>query len=499
MKKEKFKNCMKLGVFLFGISIMLWNCEKEESLELQSTENGNPFIKRAKLTTLEDLSSFVVRVQKGNNNLSKNSLEDANDFTILENRDVFIYTDSISTTYTLAIRKSTQEPSSFSNLIVKFEEGVPTKASILNYVPTQQYLTAYNLDKRTPFEGTVAYESLHYNGSLDHLDTKVVESCYTYTITYCDAPANWGAEGYVHVATEGCNPNHMWTERYTVCPEPTEIVPPDPDDPNGGGGGDSVDGTTAPIPPCESTGSDTGIVGADSDCTAPRIINDLTDECAKNIFNQLMDGIYEDHPIKPELQVVGETMTFAETIINLFNDSANTNYTIQNGPLPDDENASTVITTTTISNSYLSSATTLSIARTMIHELVHAYLNGVFYGFPDIVDLPLNEKLHRFAIDNGYTSYIALHHDFMGQYINAMAYSLYEWDKNFGSGGNFGWNYYYSMSFIGLFTTDNNGIINSENDTFITLIPNASERQNIATIVFNELKGNNAANGQKCN
>ncbi|MFY0630976.1 MAG: hypothetical protein JXR05_11380 [Flavobacteriaceae bacterium] len=266
MKKRKLKNYLRIGVFLFGISILLWSCEKEDSLELQSIENGNPFIKRAKLSTLKDLSSFVARLQDGDSNISRNSLEGTNHFTILEDRDVFIYTDSISTTYTLAIRKENQEPSSFSNLIVKFEENATTKASILNYVPTQQYLTAYNLDERAPFEGTVSYESLEYDGSLDHLNSRVIETCYTYTITYCDAPATYGGELVTHVATEGCNPDHMWTERYTVCPEPTEISPPDPDDLNDGGGGDSGDGTTALIPPCESTGSGTGISGADSDC-----------------------------------------------------------------------------------------------------------------------------------------------------------------------------------------------------------------------------------------
>ncbi|MFY0630974.1 MAG: hypothetical protein JXR05_11370 [Flavobacteriaceae bacterium] len=299
MKKRKLKNYLRIGVFLFGIFILLWSCEKEDSLELQSIENGNPFIKRAKLSTLKDLSSFVARLQDGDSNISRNSLEDANHFTILEDRDVFIYTDSISTTYTLAIRKENQEPSSFSNLIVKFEENATTKASILNYVPTQQYLTAYNLDERAPFEGTVSYESLEYDGSLDHLNSRVIETCYTYTITYCDAPATYGGELVTHVATEGCNPDHMWTERYTVCPEPTEIVPPDPDDSNdGGGGGDSGDGTTAPIPPCESTGSDTGISGADSDCI-------IVDPC-ESIKSQMNDPDFTDK--KDELRgKTGET------------------------------------------------------------------------------------------------------------------------------------------------------------------------------------------------
>lgn len=300
MKKRKLKSYLKVGVFLFGTSLLLWNCENEDSLGLQSVENGNSFIKRAKLSTLKDLSSFVDHLREDNYQFSRNSLEDTNHFTILEDRDVFVYTSVTSTTYTLVIRKDNQEPSSFSNLIVKFEENSPTKASILNYFPTEEYLTAYNLDERAPFQGTASYQVLDYDGSLDHLNTRTTDFCYTYTVTYCNAPATYGGDLVTHVATEICNPDYMWTERYTVCPEPTEITPPDPDDPNGGGGsgdGDS-DGNTAPTPPCESTGSDTGITGADSNCV-------IIDPCQR-IQEQMNDSNFTDK--KDELRgKTGET------------------------------------------------------------------------------------------------------------------------------------------------------------------------------------------------
>lgn len=32
MKKQKIANYLKTGILLFGVSVLLWNCEKEEVL-----------------------------------------------------------------------------------------------------------------------------------------------------------------------------------------------------------------------------------------------------------------------------------------------------------------------------------------------------------------------------------------------------------------------------------------------------------------------------------
>ncbi|MEN8913217.1 MAG: hypothetical protein ABF257_05145, partial [Polaribacter sp.] len=115
-----------------------------------------------------------------------------------------------------------------------------------------------------------------------------------------------------------------------------------------------------------------------------RIINSLTNLCAKAIFIELENGIFEDHPLKAEVQVAVSnplTLNFSESILKLFNDSINSHLVIQNGNTGG-SNAQTLRTTITLGNDYLSNATKLSIARTMIHESVHAYINGVFFSYP---------------------------------------------------------------------------------------------------------------------
>ncbi|AMC11420.1 hypothetical protein Lupro_09160 [Lutibacter profundi] len=241
---------------------------------------------------------------------------------------------------------------------------------------------------------------------------------------------------------------------------------------------------------------------AQGNCVAPdKIINNLTNSCAKDIFMELENGIFTTHPLKPEIIISNNNtleLNFSETILKLFNDSSSTHLIIGNDDIGN-ANAHTVGTTITLNNSYIETATQLSIARTIIHESVHAYLNGVYFSYTDFENKSLQEKMRQYAADNGYTDYSKFQHEFMGQYVNAMAYSLYEWDKDYGTGGNLGWNYYYSMGFGGLFQTYSNGIIASETDSFKSLIPDSIERQKIANIIFNELKNNDDAKGKKCN
>lgn len=230
-----------------------------------------------------------------------------------------------------------------------------------------------------------------------------------------------------------------------------------------------------------------------------QIFNNLTDPCAKSIFTELENGLFKDHPLKPEVQVPNTgILNFSESTLKLFNDSDNTHLIIQNGTT-NGSNASTTGATITISDNYLANATKLSIARTMIHESVHAYINALYSNVVSFNSFTFRDKIEKYAVDKGYViGTNNFHHNFMGQYVNAMAYSLFEWDKRYGSGGNLGWDYYRSMSFGGMFQVDTNGNIVSETDSFKAIEPVSDKRKDIAKKVVNELKGNNDAKGTKC-
>lgn len=239
------------------------------------------------------------------------------------------------------------------------------------------------------------------------------------------------------------------------------------------------------------------------------ILNKLTNECAFKIFEQLRSGLYKIDPNKPHVVTPNGNLNLSENILLLFSESYKTNYTIQNGTTSG-SNASTERGVTTMNDNYLLTATKLSIARTMIHEQLHAYLDAVFFRRPDLRDSSLEKKLKEYAKFNGINDIGTLHHEFMINYVDVMAYSLYEWDVEHGNGhGHLGWDYYKAMAYGGLvnpvkdvngdFVYDTNGYKTYEDtNSFIDLIPNETDRNNIKKINIDEAKGEQDAKGEKC-
>ena len=159
--------------------------------------------------------------------------------------------------------------------------------------------------------------------------------------------------------------------------------------------------------------------------------------------------------------------TFEESILEMFRVSDVTHLTIHDDDT-ESSNATTVGSLITIGDDYLANATKLSIARTMIHESVHAYINAMYSNVIEFDSFSFRAKIEKYAEDNGYTiGTNEFHHEFMGQYVDAMAISLLKWDTDYGTGGNLGWYYYKSLAYSGMFEIDaNTGLIDNETDSF---------------------------------
>ena len=116
----------------------------------------------------------------------------------------------------------------------------------------------------------------------------------------------------------------------------------------------------------------------------------------------------------------------------------------------------------------------------MIHEMVHAYLNYQ-YSPTESNDLSFRNLMDWYAEITGLTvNSNVFHHEFMGGFINGIAYSLWQWDINYGTGGNLGWTYYREMAAGGLTWKDGNGnwkSYNSFDQLFPTDSAKASEMQ----------------------
>lgn len=224
------------------------------------------------------------------------------------------------------------------------------------------------------------------------------------------------------------------------------------------------------------------------------IINKIKNEKGKQIVNQLKSST-DLKKISKELKTASGSLNLSEMIIDLFDRSTHTDLIFQEDVL-EKSNGSTFNTTITLDTYYMQTATKLAIARTVIHEMIHAYLK-----------MRCNrEKYKEFGseyIGGLLTAYAnkncencnenEIHHEYMGQYVDAMAASLQEWDKKYGTRTDLGWEYYRAMAFGGLFQVDQTGVIIQETKAFKELVPDRTEREKIAEICFNEQKANHHA------
>ncbi|WP_067151739.1 trypsin inhibitor-like cysteine-rich domain-containing protein [Pseudotamlana agarivorans] len=248
-----------------------------------------------------------------------------------------------------------------------------------------------------------------------------------------------------------------------------------------------------------------------------KIDNNLTNPCAKDIFTQLeIEMIKKDLLQKLMFPNKNIKLTFSEEILKLFNDSKIFKLSIQNNnSLDNNVNASTNGASITLNDSYLRNATQLSITRTIIHEIVHAYLNLRYNNYMSLdKGIDFKNKMEDFAKDNGYkpngtpTEKNRFQHEFMGQFVSAIAISLANWDVKYGTGGIkikdssgdniLDWTYYKNLAYGGLYYNDSNNK-QIETDTFISLVPNLNDRNKIKNILMNEQDGNHSSKGTECN
>ncbi|WP_425659329.1 hypothetical protein [Tenacibaculum ascidiaceicola] len=487
-RKKQIAKLLKLGVFLFGISLLLWNCE-DETIEKQENniatvglEEALNLFKATSSAKLHTNTYFVAHLEK------------------IHQEDI------INSEERLTIIPVSTKDSGYYSRIVLLKVNGNIQSVIFSMYPSS------TKKETNDFTGEIIITDLEgnflkgYRANSGNLITKFTKKVLS---------VNKSSKG-------GVCPDHGECTANSLCVYCTQELDEVVVSGNTSGGSAPVDyildfSGTGPDDgssgdPNTSMGWDYGDGGGGtlSNTTEDQIINKLTNKCAKTIFSELENGIFENDPIKPEVQVTTENFTklnFSESILKLFDDSSKTHYTIQNGAT-NGSAATTLGATTTISDNYLSNATKLSIARTMIHESVHAYINALYSNVIQFNSFTFRQKIEEYAKNNGYTiGTNRFHHEFMGQYVNAMAYSLYEWDMRYGSGKGktnitkpddlLGWDYYYAMAFGGLFYKDSSGNL-IETDSFKKLIPNQSDRDKIKQILKNEQNGNSSAKGQKC-
>ena len=232
------------------------------------------------------------------------------------------------------------------------------------------------------------------------------------------------------------------------------------------------------------------------------IINDFTlAQCLKNILNKLRNQSEEG---------VGYIIT------KFAGNTPGYKWEVRQGTLADGLNGVTDIkydkeigkVTTTFDSAKFVNGTDLTIARTIFHEGIHAYIISSLNVDRDCFSFEFPEYWQRWS-EGTHTTLQNHHEEIARNYIRLMQTSLREYGES--QGYNIDNQYYYDLAWGGLaeeIKTDRNGVrIKDQNGAFLMqdsswfkkLVPNASDRRRIKDNISIELTGKDRNGNDKSN
>ncbi|WP_157812221.1 hypothetical protein [Polaribacter sp. ALD11] len=228
------------------------------------------------------------------------------------------------------------------------------------------------------------------------------------------------------------------------------------------------------------------------------IISSSVPNCVKTIINKLaQDNAYLDLGDMPDF--VREEFNLSGHIMDVFNNSSKYHLNFKVGSLQPNNlgqeknaetkfNLSTKAFDITLNSSYVSNATDLSIARTVIHESLHAYISLIYHTqvFSD-----LRKSLDRLLSQNGNNPNTAEHKLMVKNFISSIANSLESWN-NYSLTDN---NYYTYLSWSGGMI--NTPAFNALSTDFKQSIIDAN--QNEGQVGSGNSANNNALGTKNCN
>jgi len=157
--KNKIKNIAKLGILLFGISLMIISCQKDDDQDILSNQHQLSNINYLDIDQLPDIKDALNKI---NSSSSSNRMMNTN-FGGLNLSNILQYIDQNGKeTYSFLIQKEIDSinPYTFENLhLVKLSEGY--WPFILKWIPNEQGID-YEFNIET-FTGTLKHYDLDYN------------------------------------------------------------------------------------------------------------------------------------------------------------------------------------------------------------------------------------------------------------------------------------------------------------------------------------------------
>ena len=438
MKKTKIANYLKTGILLVSVSLLLWNCEKED-VSLIETTNVN-FERVKKVFATQFNKSAFPRIkneplwEKANVHFSEDGQYIEIPFREVKQEDLEKST-SMSLDHLVATVNSSGEVE--LNIVHYFAEDIKNtnpNFELLNYYDTDNFhgfITKYDLNKNV-----IAIDRF-INGVKSENKFTINEKKKSDLLGKVDEECNVSSE---IIRTEDCM---FWYNPKTVddpikkgdveiitCSYTTSVIY------YNSCGGNSGNNT--------SSGGGVTVI---TNSTYFAINTENLDDCTKSIFNKIKESNSIENVIS---RFSGENSLFNWTLetkpeSSFFNtaNSAETGWT----------NGEPNSYTTKIGSNFKDSATDMSIARALVHEAIHAYIlsyldsdaSSFTQTFPILFKNMVSKK---YGIPNNNLE--RYHHEEVAlNYVNSISEALADWDNN-----NHQPQFYKDLAWGGLYETD---------------------------------------------
>ncbi|WP_428743463.1 hypothetical protein [Tenacibaculum sp.] len=456
-KRSKITNLLKVGILLFGFSLLLWNCENE-NLAINNEQNSN--IKEQ--FTLDNFKNSFVK-----NNLKINW----DDYIIVneEQNNAITYEFNTSLVGKNESLNKGQDYFYKYKLLAKYNTGDNVSFEVLKFISnSQKEIKNVSILNISDFTGTLHYYNLlgetskieaykkgklisEVNNKLQIHNNYASKTPYMgrYVLVVTDYYVDWykgGGDGnfvYMLSVYESTSVEYVYIE----------------EEYSGGEGGD-----TTPVLHSHYDEPHGPSMGLDNH--PEEIIDNTRNPCVSAIIKALQEKDTYG-ALVPDLK--GKTH-LSQMVLDLFGECTNHDLVIdiaqlgtnsQGFPLNAQTNG---IESITLDTDLVKEATQLSIAKTLIHESLHAYINL----YLDKYD---RSKTFEQSIKIYYTKYKndpnLSQHNFMSQFVEALAYSLSAYDNHQQD-----MSYYTALSWGGLESSDAYKALSSTEKTAIQKIIN---------------------------
>lgn len=403
MKKRKFKNYLKLGILLFGVSLFLFNCEKEEVN--QTMENNSSLKTVSKKESLTFLNNYKVQAKGNSSNLtydiSKISFENI--------------TNSESK---LTVIPAKVEASNLYSRILLLKINDTIKSVVYNMYPNLIQETSYFSGQVTlnDFNGKMIKAFRYLNGIMTNAYTLKQNNFHNRSSTDGSAECRMfcghdSSDQYCICNTQELEGFEITSSNNTIDYVPIADLYGLDSETSGSSNYCEVN--------CNGWDSGGGNNGNQNDNSDDEIINELTGkaDCAYNKL--LSSGVSNFHNMITDLfiefgdnNIGGRDLTFK-----------------MSSDLPNDVGGKTQVDSDgdyhiLINENLMNTLSSIEVAAILVHEMAHAFL-GKHYNNSNSSFTELYEK---YINDTGIQNYS---HDIMkDQFINRMATAIRNYDSS---------------------------------------------------------------------